>query len=130
MIAARSLRVLKVGDEWRTFLICDITGIYVLDTETQRELESAVCIDVGLASFAALSDETKVENPRYLRKAEKRLKRAQRRLSRKQEGSKNREKSKRKVAKAHRKVGRQRKDFLHKQSFRMLGIMICLQWSC
>jgi putative transposase len=54
-----------------------------------------------LNTFAALSDETKVDNPRYLRKAEKRLKRKQQQLSRKQPASRNRKKAKHKVAKAH-----------------------------
>ncbi|WP_161605072.1 transposase [Brevibacillus massiliensis] len=55
-------------------------------------------------TFAALSDETTIENPRHLRKAEQRLKWDQRQLSRKQKGSRNRDRAKRKVAKAHRKV--------------------------
>lgn len=43
----------------------------------------AVGVDLGVKQLATLSDGTVVENPRYLRKAEKRLKKAQRELSRK-----------------------------------------------
>jgi putative transposase len=82
--------------------------------------EKGIGMDVGLRTFAALSDETLIENPRYLRKAEKRLAAYQRRLSRKQKGSKNRQKAKRKVAKKHRHVARQRKDFLHKHSYHLV----------
>ncbi len=76
--------------------------------------EKEMGIDVGISSFATLSDGTKAGNPRFLIKAEKRLKRAQRRLSRKKKGSKNRRKARHKVAILHGKVGDQRSDFLHK----------------
>jgi putative transposase len=109
------INVKRYGDQWMVNISAKVP-----DTEVVSKVASAVGIDVGLNSFAALSNETTIENPRYLRKAEKRLKRYQRRLSRKQNGSKNREKAKRKVAKTHRKVTRQRKDFVHKQSFRIV----------
>jgi len=50
-------------------------------------------------------------NPRFLRKAERRLKKAQRKLSKKKKGSQKRLKQKSKVARLHLKVSRQRKDF-------------------
>nr|WP_261798186.1 transposase [Brevibacillus massiliensis] len=109
------LNVKRYADQW----VVNIT-VKGEEIEMTSSIERMVGIDVGLNTFAALSDETTIENPRYLRKAEKRLKRYQRRLSRKQKGSRNRERAKRKVAKAYRKVTRQRKDFLHKQSFRMV----------
>ena len=56
------------------------------------------------------------ENPRFLRKAEKKLRKLQKDLSRCQKGSKNREKCRVKVAKQHEKIANQRKDFLHKVS--------------
>ena len=47
----------------------------------------------GLAHFAILSDGTKIQSPRFLRRAGKKLKREQRRLSRKAKGSNNRTKA-------------------------------------
>jgi putative transposase len=73
-------------------------------------------IDTGLLTFAALSDGTKVENPKFFRKSEKKLAKLQRRLSRKKKGSNNRRKAKAKVARMHGKIASQRKDFLHKTS--------------
>ncbi|WP_376775797.1 RNA-guided endonuclease TnpB family protein [Kitasatospora gansuensis] len=61
-----------------------------------------------------------IDNPRFLRKAEKRLKTLQRALSRKAKGSKNRAKARRKVAKAHAKVADTRNDWLHKQTTRII----------
>jgi len=43
--------------------------------------DQAVGIDVGLNSFAVLSDGTEIENPRWFKKMHKRLRRAQRRVS-------------------------------------------------
>ena len=74
----------------------------------------AVGVDLGVKQLATLSDGTVVENPRYLRKAEKRLKKAQRELSRKAKGSKRRDKAREKVANLHAHVANQRSDALHK----------------
>lgn len=76
----------------------------------------AVGIDVGLKSFATLSDGTEIANPKHLRKAEARLRRAQRALSRKKKGGANRIKAKQIVANLHRKVRNQRLDFHHKEA--------------
>ncbi|HEY9741815.1 MAG TPA: transposase [Coleofasciculaceae cyanobacterium] len=68
-------------------------------------------IDVGLNHFYTDSDGNKLENPRFLRKAEKALKRAQKRVSRRTKGSKNRIKAIQQLGRAHLKVSRRRKDF-------------------
>jgi putative transposase len=57
---------------------------------------------------------TTVENPRYLRKAERKLKRLHRRVSRKVKRSKNRKKAIKRLARGHLRVSRQRKDFATK----------------
>jgi len=61
------------------------------------------------------------ENPKWLRKSEKRLKKLQKDLSRKQKGSNNRNKVKLKLAKLHEKISNQRKDFLHKLSSKLIN---------
>lgn len=78
-------------------------------------------VSMGLNHFLTTSEGEKVENPRHLKKALRKLKRRQRQLSRKQKGSKSRERARRKVAKAHQKVANQRKDFLHKLSYRLVN---------
>lgn len=87
---------------------------FVLDVERSEEREPTrhtIGLDVGLNHFYTDSDGNTVENPRYLRKAEKRLKRVQRRVSKKQKGSNNRRKAVKRLGKAHLKVQRQRRDF-------------------
>ena len=74
----------------------------------------AVGVDLGVKTLATLSDGTVIENPRYLRKSERKLKRAQQALSRKIKGSNRRAKAVAKVARIHAHVANQRLDGLHK----------------
>ena len=78
--------------------------------------DSEVGIDLGLATFAVLSNGKTITSPKFLRRAERKLRKAQQNLSRKQRGSNNRAKARVRVAKAHAKVADARKDFAHKQS--------------
>ena len=78
-------------------------------------------IDVGLNSYAVLSDGTEIENPRWLRKAHRSLRRKQRQLARRKRHSHRRRKAVRAVAVAHGKVFRQRNDFQHKLSRKLVN---------
>jgi transposase len=75
-----------------------------------------VGIDLGLISFAVLSDGTVIRSPRFLRRAERKLRRLQKSLSRKAAGSSNKEKARVRVARAHAKVADSRRDFHHQLS--------------
>jgi transposase len=75
-----------------------------------------VGIDLGLRSYSTDSDGHTLGNPRYYRKAEKKLKRLHRRLSRKQKQSQNRKKARKALAKAYLQVQRQREDFARKEA--------------
>ncbi|WP_406352838.1 RNA-guided endonuclease InsQ/TnpB family protein [Streptomyces sp. NBC_00658] len=111
-------------------VIKDAAGRYfasfVIDTDPHADAarmpdtDQAIGIDLGLTHFAVLSDGTKVDSPRFLRRAEKKLKRAQRELSRKQKGSRNREKARLKVARAHAQVADARREFHHQLSTRLI----------
>ncbi|MFI1714116.1 RNA-guided endonuclease InsQ/TnpB family protein [Streptomyces litmocidini] len=96
---------------------------FVVETEpneTLPETDAVVGIDLGLTHFAILSDGTKIESPRFLRRAEKKLKREQCRLSRKIKGSKNRDKARIRVARAHARVADARREFHHQLSTRII----------
>jgi putative transposase len=79
----------------------------VQPTDGFTQTKTPIGVDLGLLSLIATSDGEKVEHPRFLRKAEKRLERVQRSLSRKKRGSKNRDKARRKVASQYSQVRRQ-----------------------
>ena len=73
-------------------------------------------IDLGLTHFVTLSDGTKVENPKVLKRYLQKIAKLQRRLSKKQKCSQNRQKARIKLAKVYRRVRNIRQDFLHKLS--------------
>lgn len=99
------------------------TGKYFVSIQceitTKREpvqKPESVGIDLGLKHFAILSTDEKIDNPKHLNRAERRLKIRQRRLCRKMKGSNSRVRTKHAVATIHEKVANQRKDFHHKTS--------------
>lgn len=133
------LRLPKIGDvpvKWSRDLpsppssvtvVKDAAGRYfasfVVETDASEVLPETVPevgIDLGLSHFAVLSDGTKIANPRFLRRAERRLRKAQRALSRKSKGSANREKARVKVARAHAKTADARREFAHQLSTRLI----------
>jgi len=70
--------------------------------------EEAVGIDVGLKSFAYLSTEEEIANPRFFREEEGKLARAQRKLSKTPKGTKEREKKRKIVARTHERIANRR----------------------
>ena len=74
----------------------------------------AVGVDLGIKTFATLSDGTEIQNPKYLKKALKKLKRLQRSVSRKVKGSNSRKKAVKLLARQYEKVADKRNAFLHK----------------
>ncbi|MGY6026413.1 RNA-guided endonuclease InsQ/TnpB family protein [Streptomyces spinosirectus] len=135
----QKLRLPKIGDlkvKWSRALpstpstvtvVKDSAGRYfasfVVGTDASEVLPQTtpeLGVDLGLGHFAVLSDGTKVDSPRFLRRAEKRLKKAQRALSRKAKGSSNRNKARVMVARAHAKVADARHDFHHQLSTKLI----------
>lgn len=95
----------------------------LVETEIEKlpNVDKKVGIDLGLKDFLVLSDGTKIGNPKWLRKTEKKIKKCQKDLSRKQKYSKNYEKTRLRLAKLHEKIANQRKDFLHKTSSKIIN---------
>jgi putative transposase len=82
---------------------------------------TSVGIDMGVKTFATLSDGTSFKNPKFLRLNLNRLRIEKRKLSRRfkkraKEQSKSYQKQRLKVAKLHEHIANQRKDYLHKCS--------------
>lgn len=80
------------------------------------EEKTTVGIDLGLKTFATLSNGSVYERMRIIKQEEKQLAKLQRRHSRKVVGSKNREKARIKVARQQERIANIRKDYLHKTS--------------
>lgn len=80
----------------------------------------AVGIDVGLRSFASLSNGEVIDNPRYYQGSEARLRRAQRKVARRKKGSSRRCKAVKALRKVHQYIGNQRSHFHHCESRRLV----------
>ena len=125
----KTCTVKKEVDRWYAIL----TAEFEKDVKPVTELKP-VAIDLGVKRFAVLGipnsslqdiegilknkdyKQTIVDNPKYLKKSEKRLKKAHRKLSLAKKGSSERKKTKKVLNKVYRKINNQRNDFLHKLS--------------
>ena len=83
--------------------------------------DSTIGIDLGIKNYVAFSNGENIENPKYLNKTIDKIKRQSKLVSRKKKGSKNRRKASQRLARSYRKITRQRNDFLHKLSFRIVS---------
>jgi len=96
-----------------------------LNFEQEIEIEKAegppIGIDLGITSLAVVSDGRRFENPKALKRSQKRLVRFQKEWSRRKPGSKNREKTRQKIEKLHYRIANLRKDVLHKATSEITG---------
>jgi putative transposase len=102
-------------DQWYVCFSCEVEEPEKLSVSSED-----VGIDLDVSHLATLSTGEMIEHPRYYRQAKKTLETRQQALSRKKCGSHRRDKARKLVGKAHRKVARQRKDFLHKESRKLV----------
>lgn len=101
----------QICGAWYACFSCEVA------VQPLPKTDAAVGIDVGLESFAVLSNGTVIQNPRYYQKAQAALRVAQRRVARCIKGSHRRHKAVQILQKIHEHVTNQRKDFQHKISF-------------
>jgi putative transposase len=113
LLQARKARILSAtisreADRWFVSLTCVVERP---DPELReaKSPEDIIGVDLGLESFITLSNGTKIEAPKPLKKALR-----ERQLSRKQKFSKNFKKASLRLARLHRRVRNIRRDFLHK----------------
>jgi putative transposase len=104
---------LDASGRWHVSLLAEVT------VEPKPKTGAIVGIDLGLKTFAVLSDGNEIAHPKLLAKKAARLARYQRIASRRapkpgQESSRNYVKAKTRVAKQHAKVADARRDFLQK----------------
>ena len=113
--APKTVTISREADGWYVCISCVDVPVEPLP-ETGQETG----IDLGIESFATLSDGTMIHNPRCYRRAERRLKTAQRRVARRKQGSHRRRKAVKLLAIAHQAVKRQRQDFQHKTALQLV----------
>ncbi|WP_367274284.1 RNA-guided endonuclease InsQ/TnpB family protein [Microcoleus sp. PH2017_37_MFU_D_B] len=98
----------KEGNRWFVSFCVDAQRL------PMRQRESSVGIDIGVKSFATLSNNQVFDAPKPLKQAKTKLARLQRQASRQVKGSNNQRKTYDKISQIHAKIACIRKDFLHK----------------
>ncbi|NEQ71904.1 MAG: IS200/IS605 family element transposase accessory protein TnpB [Okeania sp. SIO2C9] len=93
-----------------------LSFVVEIQPEILSKTDNSVGIDLGIKTFATLSNGTKVDAPKPLKKRIKKLRKLNKSLSHKTKGSKRYEKARVRVAKFHAKLKDTRADFLHKLS--------------
>jgi putative transposase len=101
----------REGSKWYVVLSCDSVPEHLLEPTGKN-----VGLDVGIESFATLSDGTQIDNSRYYESAQKKLRVAVRRVARRAKGSNRRRKAVAILRSVHQKTFNQRHDFQHKIS--------------
>ena len=107
------IKTLTLRKEAGNWYACFSVAINVPDVVPSPD---AIGIDLGLYSFATLSDGQLIANPRNLKTGLGRLRRCQRKVARRKKGSNGRRKAVRLLQKAHTRIRNRRSDFQHKLS--------------
>ena len=113
----KTCTVSREGNKWYVCLCCDYQA------ERLPENTESIGIDVGLKTFAALSNGEFIENPRFFRKEENALAKAQRKFDKvkNKHGSKERKAAKKVVRRVHERVKNRRHNFVHQQSRKLVN---------
>lgn len=83
--------------------------------------DQIIGLDLGLNHFYIDSNGKKIDNPKFLKENLKKLARLQRQLKNKKMGSTNYKKQKIKISQLHLHIANMRKDFLHKESRKLVN---------
>lgn len=103
----RGLRLVQRSGRWWADFLVDVG-----EAPKKKQSKNGAGIDVGIRTFATVSDGAQIEHPHFLKKSLERLKEAQREVSRKKKGSNNRRKAKQRLSRVHEKIKNRRKNFI------------------
>jgi putative transposase len=111
----KTVTISKEADGWYVAISCAEVPVQPLPPTRQE-----TGIDLGIETFATLSDGARILTPGYYRRAERYLAKCQRRIARRKRGSQRRRKAVNLLARAHQAVRRQRTDFHHKTALTLV----------
>jgi len=113
----KTCTVRRDGDKWYVTFSCEV------EEETLPLSSEQIGIDVGLKTFAALSNGEFIQNPRFYRKEEKALAKAERKFDKvkNKHRSKARRKAKKVVRRVNERIKHRRKDFLHQTARKLVN---------
>ncbi|MGI4787526.1 MAG: RNA-guided endonuclease InsQ/TnpB family protein [Janthinobacterium lividum] len=111
----KTCTVHRINGKWFACLCQEI------EAEHLPPSEEAIGIDVGLKTFAALSNSEFIENPRFFRKEEKALAKANRKLAKQKRRSRERKKARKVISRIHERIRNRRHDFCHQNARRIVN---------
>lgn len=111
----KTCTIIRQGKKWFACFAIETTP-YPLPAN-----DKALGIDVGIEKFAALSDGTYIQNPRFFRKDENALAKAQRKTEKYKKRSQERTRAKKVVSRVHERIRTRRHNFLHQESRKIVN---------
>ncbi|NJM63731.1 MAG: IS200/IS605 family element transposase accessory protein TnpB, partial [Oscillatoriales cyanobacterium RU_3_3] len=105
---SQTFTISKEGNRWFVSFCVDAERCSV------QQPESSVGIDLGVKSFATMSNSQVFDAPKPLKQAKTKLAKLQRKASKQRAGSNNQRKTLSKIGRLHARIACIRKDFLHK----------------
>ncbi len=110
--------------KWYLVIVTDF-----VDNKKILKSNKTVAIDVGIETFATLSDGNNILNPRFFERKQKALAKVQRRLEKhkKEKSSRRIKKARRAISKVHEKIVNSRHNFVHQTTNKLIkeyGIII------
>jgi putative transposase len=96
-----------------------LSFVVEVEPELVEAENQSIGIDLGIKTFAFMSNGEKAESPDYS-KPDRKIRKLQKKLARQVKGSNRRHKTRLKIAKKHNRIADTRKDFLHKLSTKVV----------
>jgi putative transposase len=109
--------VTVIKDCANRYFLSFVVEVEPINTDTKNQ---SIGIDLGIKTFAVMSNGEKAVSPCY-KALDRRVRKRQKKLARSKNGSKRRDKIRIKIAKLHNQVADTRKDFLHKLSTKIVS---------
>ncbi len=109
--AIKTLAIKREGRDYYA-VFTTITDIKIPEVKNTNPIG----IDLGLDSFVAMSDGTKIEKPKFMRQKRKKIAKWQKIVARRNKGSKRRENAKQRLQSAYTEATNQSDDYLHRLS--------------
>jgi putative transposase len=117
----KNCTIRRQNGKWFACFAIEVESMPLAPNGEAPEASRSVGIDVGLSSFATLSNGGQIANPRFYRKDEKALAKAQRRLSKFEKGTKERRKARKVVSRIHERIRNRRHNFVHQEARKIVN---------
>jgi len=114
----KTCTIKRESNGWYVIFACETESIIQMLIDYIRNV---VGIDCGLTTFATLSNDEKIENPKFFKTDEKALCKANRALSQETKHSKPFKRRVKVLQKIHRRIANRRNDFAHQESRKLVN---------